>query len=64
MKRFAISITVLALSMSLLAPLQASAKSGPSAAAVTSVNLTAVATPNATFGSIVINGVRAGCPTW
>lgn len=53
MKRFAISITVLALSMSLLAPLQASAKSGPSAAAVTSVNLTAAATPNATFGSIV-----------
>ena len=53
MKRLAISITVLALSVSLLAPLQASAKSGPSAAAVTSVNLTAVATPNTTFGSIV-----------
>ncbi len=54
MKRFAISITVLALSVSLLAPLQASARSGPSIAAVTSVNLTAVAAPNTVFGSPVV----------
>jgi hypothetical protein len=57
MKRFAISITVLALSVALLAPLQASAKSGPSTSAVTSVNLTAVATPNTVFGSPVVSMV-------
>ena len=57
MKRFAISIAVLALIASALVPVQASAKSGPSVTAVTGVTLTAVATPNIVFGSPVVSMV-------